>query len=257
MEEKQKVMYAVVGVFILLATALLLYFFVFRGKEEVIPEEVVEPEETAEVLPAEEVEQPEEAVEILDIKLADSDEILREMAAELSSRPEIMQWLLTQDLIRRFTAAVDNIANGQTPRRHIGFFKPREAFKALENGDTAILDPAGYERYNQVAEVFASLDAPGFIKLYKQMKNAVQEAYQDLGYPNKDFTPTFLRAIDELLSVPVIEKDIVLEEKLMSYSLADPVLEGLSDAQKHLLRMGPVNIRKIQSKLEELKVLLD
>lgn len=257
MEEKQKVFYVVGGFFLLILIAFLLYYFVLRDKGEGVQEEDLVPEKTAEVVPEEEVKEPEETVETLDVDLANSDELLREMAAELSSRPELLKWLLTEDLIRKFTAAVDNIANGHSPRKQIGFFKPKKDFMALESADLFHLDPAGYERYSQVAEVFASLDAPGFVKLYKQMKNAVQEAYQDLGYPDKDFTLTFLRAVDELLAVPVIEKDIILEKKLLSYVFVEPELERLSDAQKHLLRMGPVNIRKIQSKLEELKVLLD
>jgi hypothetical protein len=34
--------------------------------------------------------------------------------------------------------------------------------------------------------------------------------------------------------------------------MVDPELESLSQAQKHLLRMGPENILRIQSKLREL-----
>jgi len=257
MEEKQKVFYVVGGFFLLVLIVFLLYYFVFRDKGEEVPAEVPVPEKTAEVLPKEEIKEPAEEIETLEVDLAHSDELLREMAAKLSARPEFLRWLLTEDMIRKFAAAVDNVSNGQSPRKHIGFFKPGEDFKVLEADNVFTLDPAGYKRYAQVAEVFASLDAPGFVRLYKQMKNAVQEAYQDLGYPNRDFTLTFLRAIDELLAVPVLEKDILLEKKLISYVLADPELEQMSDAQKHLLRMGPVNIRKIQSKLEELKVLLD
>jgi len=38
--------------------------------------------------------------------------------------------------------------------------------------------------------------------------------------------------------------------------MADEDLENLSDAQKHLLRMGPQNTRKIQNKLWEMAVAL-
>jgi hypothetical protein len=79
----------------------------------------------------------------------------------------------------------------------------------------------------------------------------MQEAYKDLGYPDTDFDTTLIRAIVEMLQVPVV-KDILLEKKVVSYAMVDPELEGLSQAQKHLLRMGPENILRIQSKLRDL-----
>jgi hypothetical protein len=38
----------------------------------------------------------------------------------------------------------------------------------------------------------------------------------------------------------------------IGYAFADPKLEGLSRAQKQLLRMGPQNVRAIQGKLREI-----
>jgi len=77
-----------------------------------------------------------------------------------------------------------------------------------------------------------------------------------LGYPNEDFQNTLIRAIRELLGTPLVEGDIVLEQAVATYQMADEDLEDLSDAQKHLLRMGPQNVRKIQSKLREMAVAL-
>jgi len=38
---------------------------------------------------------------------------------------------------------------------------------------------------------------------------------------------------------------------VVSYVYVDPDLEKMSDAQKHLLRMGPENIQIIQDKLRD------
>jgi hypothetical protein len=94
------------------------------------------------------------------------------------------------------------------------------------------------------------LDTRGTVRLYKQLKPVIQEAYKDLGYPDTDFEDTLTKAIVELLKVPVV-KDVLLEKKIISYAMVDPELESLSQAQKHLLRMGPENILRIQSKLRE------
>ena len=59
-----------------------------------------------------------------------------------------------------------------------------------------------------------------------------------------------MRAIDELLSVPVIEGDVMFEEKTQILCYGDAELEAMSQAQKHLFRMGPQNVRTIQTKLQ-------
>jgi hypothetical protein len=55
----------------------------------------------------------------------------------------------------------------------------------------------------------------------------------------------------------VIEGDIPLRQKVISYAYVDEKLESLSPAQKHLLRMGPRNVRIIQAKLREIAALLN
>ena len=253
MEENKNILSVVIGFFILLAVVIAVYYLFIREKGEEMPKVPEVVEET--VIPLESGERDEDLIkpiEVLEVELDESDELMRKLAAELSSRPELAKWLLTKDIIRKFVAAVDNIANGNSPRKNIDFFHPGKFFPLKKEG-VCYLDPAGFKRYSPVANVFSSLDSEGCFRLYRQLKSAIQEAYQDLGYPDKDFNTTLFQAMDELLKVPVIEKDVALEEKLMSYVMVDPELEKLSEAQKHLFRMGPVNIRKIKTKLKELE----
>ncbi len=253
MEENKKVLSAVIGFFILIAVVIAVYYLFIREKGEEMPKGPEAVEET--VIPVESAKPEEELIkpiEVLEVELDESDKMMRKLAAELSSRPELAKWLLTKDIIRKFVAAVDNIANGHSPRKNIDFFSPGKFFPLKKEGD-CYLDPAGFKRYSLVANVFSSLDSEGCIRLYRQLKPALQEAYQDLGYPDKNFNVTLFQAMDELMKVPVIEEDIALEEKSMSYIMVDPELEKLSEAQKHLFRMGPVNIRKIKAKLKELE----
>jgi hypothetical protein len=46
--------------------------------------------------------------------------------------------------------------------------------------------------------------------------------------------------------------DIRVKPKGALYQFADPELEARSASEKHLLRMGPENMRKVQVKLSEL-----
>jgi hypothetical protein len=55
--------------------------------------------------------------------------------------------------------------------------------------------------------------------------------------------------LHRLLKVPVLEGDVPLLRGDKSMHFDDPDLENLSQAEKHLLRMGPENTRKVQRAL--------
>jgi hypothetical protein len=186
------------------------------------------------------------------LSLATSDDILRRIAQDISSNPMLFNWLKTKDLVRKFVAAVDNVANGLSPKAQIEFFTPRGDFRAGGTRGRFTVDPSSYARYDRVAEVFVSLDTKSSARLYATLLPLFQEAYKDLGYPDRDFQDTLTQAVIEMLRVPVVEGPIYLEKNVASYAFRDEALEGLSAAQKHLLRTGPENIQVIQKKLREL-----
>ena len=253
MEEKKKVIFSVIVFAALIVIAAGIYFLLIRDKTPVeMEEEIVtqELEPQAEEKP-EEISKP--VLETVDVELEDSDPAVREKAADLSDKTRYDRWLDTRNIISKFVAAVDNVAHGLSPRSQIDFFKLDEDFKAVKTEDGWIADQESYRRYDPVAEVFLSLDIEKSVKLYYQFKPVIQEAYAKLGYPEQDFTDTLNRAADELLAVPVVASPIRLERRMMSYVMTDPELENLSAAQKHLLRMGPENVRKTQAKIKEIK----
>jgi hypothetical protein len=181
-----------------------------------------------------------------------SDAFVRNAAREISRRPEFARWLAREDLIRLFVVSVDNIAEGLTPSKHLPFLKPPGKF-LVSGGDSELrIDPAGYRRYDRIADVIASLDTAGCAELYLRLKPLIERSYQELGNPGLDFDDRLGEAIAELLAVPVAPEEPALVEEALRYEFADPELEALSDAQKQLLRMGPRNVQRIQGKLREL-----
>lgn len=252
MEDTKKVILTgTLIIMVVVLVAAVYYLFIRQKPEEIPPVQEVVKEQPVQVHEEEPVIE-EEVPEPIQVELDKSDEFVRELAEQLSSHQKLVAWLKRNDLIHKFTAAVDNIANGLSPRPQIDFFTPKNEFKVIMKDDLCFVDPKGYSRYNLVSDVFVSLDSEGFAKLYRQLKPLIQEAYRDLGYPEKDFDKTMKAAMIELLKVPVVRGDMLLEKKVISYEIADPELESLSEAQKHLLRMGPENIRKIKRKLREL-----
>ncbi len=213
-----------------------------------------EPEDTTAVTSPEPTagEELQEEVEAFEVELSKSDELVRGLILELSSRPEVARWLLTDNLIRRFVAAVDLIANGRSPKAPINFIELRGDFQASKEDGQEFINPKSYQRYERIAEIIDSLDTEGFVTLYKQLRLPIQEAYRDLGYPEEDFNATFQKAIMSLLETPVVEDRILLDKDVLTYTIRDPELEDLTPAQKHLLRMGPDNMRTVQAKLRDI-----
>lgn len=190
------------------------------------------------------------------VPLAASDEAVREFATALSANPAFARWILSRDLIRTFVVSVDNVANGLSPKSHIGFFSPEGAFRVSRAKTGLFADPAGAARYAPVVDVVRSIDATAAVRLYRAVEPLAQEAYNELGYPGVDFDSTLERAMAELLETPVVEGPIRLEAKVLSYAMSDPALEGLSPAQKQLLRMGPKGVEAVQAKIREIAAVL-
>jgi|GEM_PF-535612 len=186
------------------------------------------------------------------LALQQSDEIIRPLIRALSSRPEIAKWLINENLIIRFVSAVDRISRGESPREHLLFMAPETRFSVRQKGEHIVVDPAAYRRYDTLAEVFVSLDTTGCVELYRQLEPLFREAYRQLGYPQGDFRAALEKSIIHLLQTPVVKGDVYLQERVVSYEYTDPMLEGLSAAQKHLLRLGPENVQRIQGKLREM-----
>nr|WP_240672367.1 DUF3014 domain-containing protein [Corallococcus coralloides] len=194
-----------------------------------------------------------------EVSLPESDGRIRDLVGKLSVDPELAKWLQERDLARRFTASVSNIAEGESPRASLLFMAPVGAFQvgaAGANGRSEIA-PLSYARYDLVARALGSLDASGAATVYRELKPLIDQAYREIAPPDQGFETAFGRAIQHLLAVPVPEGPVEVEPKGALYVYASPELEGLSKAQKHLLRMGPGNMRLIQAKLRELRTALN
>ena len=225
-------------------------FWLLRDQEEEIP--------APEIAPTPVVAEPDEAAAPgrLDLgeipPLVDSDEWLRDVVSQVSSHPQLAEWLITPDLIRGFVVVVDNVAEGSSPAKHLRVAAPESDFGVRESGESIYIDSASYDRFDLLIDVIESLDTEGTAELYESIRPWCQQSYQDLGYPGDDFDSRLYRAIQRILATPVVEGPIELEPKVTAYQFADPALEELSPAAKQFLRLGPDNLERLQAKLREL-----
>ena len=198
-----------------------------------------------------------EAGEDIDLPpLAETDPIVRQLVSQLSAHPRVAAWLTSDQLIRNFTVTITNIADGRSPAQHLRRMKPTGEFVIAQDGAVTKIDPRSYRRYDEYAEAVGALDAQGTARLYATLKPRMQDAYRELGYPDGDFDRALERAIVQMLNTPVVDGDIALTPKSVSWEFADPKLQSLTPAQRQFLRMGPRNMRIIQAKLREIAPLV-
>jgi hypothetical protein len=184
--------------------------------------------------------------------LDESDPLVRQLVAQLSSHPRVAAWLATDGLLRNFAVVVTNISGGATPIKALQSQRPQAPFEVRETPKGAVIDPAGYRRYDAYADAVGGLDARNTARLYETLKPRIAEAYRDLGYPDGDIDGAFTRAIIVLLNAPRLNGDVPVVRTSVTWKFADPEIESLPQAQRQLIRMGPRNQRIIQDKLREI-----
>jgi len=246
--------YVAIGAVLVVVLALV-GWFALRSADEPVQEivEQVEPSPTPEPTPTLEERLSER---LKGTTLKTSDVVVRELVAELSSHPELAKWLVNEDLVRRFVAAVDNIANGVSPTNQLAFLRPQGAFEVVEKGDEITIDPDSWSRYDLATQVFVSLDTEGAVALYRELEPLIDDAFAEISPPGSAFENRLDAAIDHLLEVAPPTGNPQVERKVVTYVYADESLEALSSAQRQLLRMGPDNVLLIKAKLRELKAAL-
>ena len=183
---------------------------------------------------------------------------MRGKAGELSPDAAFRSWLNADSVISRLTAAFNMAAHGKVPREILTPFAPAGKFAVMKKGGKTLVDPAGYKRYDKIAAMIGPIDAVAAAKVFTGLLPLFDAAQRSLGEPNTSAREALFTASRELLSAPRPEGDLVVlsGKKGIGWNYADPRLEGLSDAQKQLLRMGPENQAVFQAKLRAIVLAL-
>jgi len=185
-----------------------------------------------------------------------TDPIVRKLVTQLSQHPTVAAWLATERLLRNFVVVTMNVSDGKTPTRHLKAVTPQGKFRVKSAATGAYIDPGSYARYDRYAEAVDALDARGTARLYATLRPRLVEAYAEQGIPEDKVDAVLERAIIHLLETPLVDGEVPLRSKTISYAFSDERLESLSSAQKQFLRMGPRNVRLIQAKLRDLALYL-
>jgi hypothetical protein len=185
-------------------------------------------------------------------ELNDLDPALRDLIAPLSRTSVMSKWLEGTNLARELVTVADAVGRGNLPFSRLSRLRPAQPFTVQqENGRTAI-DARSYARYDAVADAIVALDPLACSRVYATLKPRLEQAYAELGQPERTLDQAVEQAIISLLQTPIPSTPVAVVPKGGLYAYADPKLEALAPAQKLLLRTGPDNARRIQAQVREL-----
>lgn len=229
-----------------------------QPKPEIVePEPVVEPEVFQEPAPVEEVIATPEEPQVPEVTLPlldESDPEVRKDLLESVWNQDIAAMLVSEDLIRKTVVFVDNIANSTVERDFTVLKGPSQRFQVIETeANETIIDPASYRRYDIYIAMLESFNENDLRRLYDKYQPLVKEVYSELGYPDKDFRDTLLKAINNVLDTPEVSGPIEVNQPKVMYQFEDDSLESLSSVQKQVLRMGSDNAKKLKTVLKKFR----
>jgi len=186
------------------------------------------------------------------------DGFLRPLLQALSTRPEMVRWLATDDLVRQLAAAIDKASQGDNPAGGFMELAPGTRLAPTRSGSRRAIDPASYRRYDGLVTTVTTIDASAVARIYKTIRPRLNEAYQNMGHPGGSVDAAVQQALDMLLDTPVVKAPVLLVEGAGArWAYADPDLESLTSTQKQIVRMGPAHteallvwLRALQSGME-------
>jgi hypothetical protein len=195
--------------------------------------------------------------------VGESDGVLADALKGLIGAPAIQTWLVPDEIARRFVATVDNLPRNVPLEKRRPLRSPPEVLAvdrtvvdAASGTERITLAARNAARYDAAVALFAGTDAAQLAQTYRRLYPLLQQAYQDLGYPDRYFNDRLVEAIDDILQAPEPVAPVILVQPKVLYEYEDAALERLSSGQKLLLRMGPTHARTVKAKLRELRALI-
>lgn len=171
---------------------------------------------------------------------------------------------------RRFVATVDNLGRGHAPARLWPVDPVGKQFAITDPGgavDSGAIAADNSLRYAPYVLLLESVDLAQAAATYKSLYPRFQQAYEELGYPNRYFNDRLIEVLDRLLATPEPKAPVQVHlprvngpirpaRPWVTYEFDDPALQALSAGQKILVRMGAVNERRVKEKLSAFRRLL-
>jgi len=186
--------------------------------------------------------------------LDQSDPEVRESVALIAGKDFVERFLVPDSVVRKVVTTVDNLPREKIDMRIRAVPALGGRFLVGGTEDDIVVHPDNFSRYDPVVTLVSAVDPARAADLYVRYYPLLQAAYQELGYPDRQFHNRLIEVIDHLLATPEVQTPIRLVRPHVLYKYADPDLEARSAGQKALIRMGPEHLATLKDKLRALRV---
>jgi hypothetical protein len=183
----------------------------------------------------------------------ESDKAVEDALTDLVGRGPLEKFATLSGAIRRVVATIDNLPRNRAPQRMWPLVPTPGSFLTTGGKDAVYLSAENYRRYEPALRLMESVDTGKLVALYVRLYPLFQQAYKDLGYPDRYFNDRLVEVIDHLLATPDVAGPIKLARPWVMYEFADPALESRSAGQKTLIRIGSENAARVKAKLREIR----
>lgn len=208
--------------------------------------------------PIEPVQTAEPPVAPLDVQAALTD---------LFGRKAVLSMFQLDGFARRLVATVDNLGRRHAPSSLWPVHPVPGRFLVERRDGVEVISPDNGLRYTPYVLLIEAVDLRKVDTIYRQLYPQLQRAYEEIGFPNRYFNDRLVEVIDQLLAtpesetpravrLPEIKGPLQPERPWVLYEFDDPSLQQLSAGQRLLLRVGPVNQRRLKLRLAELRRLV-
>lgn len=186
---------------------------------------------------------------------------------ELFGRKSVLALFQVDGFVRRVVTTVDNLGREHAPPRLWPVNPAEGRFLVERRGPGEVISADNGLRYTPFVLLIETVDLRQAVAIYTRLYPQFQQAYEELGYPGRYFNDRLVEVIDQLLATPELPGPIAVrlptvngpyqpQRPWLLYEFEDPALGPLSAGQKILLRMGPVNERRMKAKLGEIRRLV-
>jgi hypothetical protein len=183
---------------------------------------------------------------------------------ELLGNKAVQALLQTEEFPRRFVATVDNLGRSHAAPLLWPVNPTEGRFTTEERDGATVVSADNSRRYTAFVLLIETVNIERAVRLYGRMYPLLQRAYVDVGFPDRSFHVRLIEVIDLLLATPPapeplkvrlteVKGPIPSTRPWVRYEFDDPALEALAAGQKILLRIGPVNERRLKARLTELR----
>ncbi len=185
---------------------------------------------------------------------------------ELFGPSSVATLFRTDDFAHRFVATIDNLGRESVPASVWPVVPVKGRFETTGSAKGEVVQTDNGLRYVPYVLLLEQVDLRKAVHVYAQHYPALQREYEELGFPQRYFNDRFIEVLDQLLATPAGAPFLHVHRPTINgaqptrpwvlYEFDDPSLQSLSAGQRILLRMGPINERRVKARLAELRRLL-